>query len=139
MTKNKILAGVIAVVLVVGAAVLLFGNSPKTGNQQSADQYGASGTVTSPDGNIEVGITTTSPKTFTAADVATHNSASSCYTIINGNVYDVTSFASKHPGGAEKVLSLCGKDGSSAFDKQHGGQSKPEVTLATLKIGTLAK
>ena len=137
MTKNKIVAGLVVLVLVAGGAVLLFGNSPKPAGQKAPEQYG-SGTVTSPDGNIQVNVTS-AEKTFTSADVSAHNSAASCYASVNGNVYDVTSYINKHPGGPEKILSLCGKDGSSAFNDQHGGQSKPEAMLATLKIGILAK
>lgn len=74
---------------------------------------------------------------YTMAQVATHNSASSCYTAINGSVYDLTSFIYKHPGGPGAILSLCGTDGTAAFMAQHGGQGRPERELATLKIGTL--
>lgn len=75
---------------------------------------------------------------FTMADVAKHNSGSSCWTAINGNVYDVTSWINQHPGGAQSILSLCGIDGSSAFNGQHGGQRRPEAELATFKIGALS-
>jgi cytochrome b involved in lipid metabolism len=140
MNKNKIIAGVVVLLLLAGGAFMLFGNSQKSADQKTTEQYGSgSGTVTSPDGNIEVTVTPSKEKTFTAADVSSHNSAASCYTSVNENVYDVTSYINKHPGGSEAVLSLCGKDGSSAFNDQHGGQSKPEAMLATLKIGILTK
>jgi len=77
------------------------------------------------------------PKTFTMAEVTTHNSASSCYTTIKGNVYDVTTYIPNHPGGAANILKICGKDGASAFTEQHDGQPKPEQMLASLKIGVL--
>lgn len=84
--------------------------------------------------------TTTAPaKTFTMAEVATHKDATSCYTVIRGNVYDVTSWISQHPGGAEAILSLCGKDGTTAFVDQHGGRPRQENELATFQIGTLAQ
>ncbi len=73
------------------------------------------------------------------AQVKQHNSASSCYTAINGSVYDVTSWINQHPGGASAILSLCGTDGSAAFDAQHGGQRRPESELASFKIGALAQ
>jgi len=69
--------------------------------------------------------------------VAEHADAQSCYTVINGGVYDVTSFANVHKGGSEKILALCGKDGTASFEKKHGGWEKALATLATLKIGTL--
>lgn len=71
------------------------------------------------------------------AQVAEHANEQSCYTVINGGVYDVTSFADVHKGGAEKVLALCGKDGTASFEKKHGGQEKAAATLEGLKIGTL--
>jgi len=37
--------------------------------------------------------------TYTAAEVATHASATDCWVIVRGGVYDVTSFVPKHPGG----------------------------------------
>ncbi len=76
-------------------------------------------------------------KSYTMAEVATHNSASSCWTVVSGKVYDVTSFTSRHPGGAEKIEALCGKDGTSQFMDQHSGDSRPERTLANLSIGVL--
>lgn len=77
--------------------------------------------------------------TYTMAQVEAANSATKCWTSINGNVYDLTSFINKHPGGASKILSLCGTDGTSAFTDQHGGEKRPANELAGLKIGVLAQ
>jgi cytochrome b involved in lipid metabolism len=73
------------------------------------------------------------------AQVAAANGASKCWTVINGNVYDLTTWINQHPGGPEHILSICGKDGTSAFEAQHGGQSQPASILASFKIGTLAQ
>lgn len=81
---------------------------------------------------------TSASSTLTAAEVAAHDSAQSCYTSISGNVYDLTSWISQHPGGPEAILSLCGTDGTAAFEAQHGGERRPNEELATFKIGTLA-
>jgi cytochrome b involved in lipid metabolism len=78
------------------------------------------------------------PKTYTAAQVAKHSSASSCWTIVGKNVYDVTKYVAKHPGGASVIKSMCGKDGSAMFRGQHAGESSPARTLARYRIGTLA-
>lgn len=75
---------------------------------------------------------------YTMAQVKEANSKTKCWTVVNGNVYDLTSYISKHPGGIAQISSICGKDGTTAFTKQHGGKSKPEQTLASLKIGVLA-
>lgn len=82
---------------------------------------------------------TSATPSFTMAQIATHNSASSCYAAVNGSVYDLTSFINRHPGGAARILTLCGTDGTAAFEGQHGGQRRPANELAGLKIGTLAQ
>ncbi|QQS22965.1 cytochrome b5 domain-containing protein [bacterium] len=74
---------------------------------------------------------------YTMADVSAANSGSKCYSAINGSVYDLTEWIPLHPGGAAKIQALCGKDGSSFFNGQHGGQAQQESALAKYKIGTL--
>ena len=44
------------------------------------------------------------------ADVATRNSAKSCYVTLGTKVYDITSFLDDHPGGAELILECGGQD-----------------------------
>lgn len=83
--------------------------------------------------------TQVSVKTFTLADIAKHANASSCYTAVRGTVYDLTNFITKHPGGAENILKICGKDGTSAFTRKHAGRPEPEQELAGHEIGKLAK
>ncbi|MEK9208741.1 MAG: cytochrome b5 domain-containing protein, partial [Patescibacteria group bacterium] len=75
---------------------------------------------------------------YTMAQVAAHNSRSSCWTAINGAVYDVTSFFNAHSGGAGTIEMLCGIDGSALYNGQHGGARKPANELAGFKIGVLA-
>lgn len=74
---------------------------------------------------------------FTMTIVSMHNSAQSCYSVIDKNVYDLTSWINKHPGGSAKILSICGKDATAVFANQHGGEQKPEQILAGFKIGVL--
>ncbi len=75
---------------------------------------------------------------FTAAQVATHASVSSCYSIVNGAVYDLTAWIGQHPGGQSAIKRMCGMDASAAFNGQHGGAARPASELAGFKIGTLA-
>ncbi|MCL5774642.1 MAG: cytochrome b5 domain-containing protein [Patescibacteria group bacterium] len=75
--------------------------------------------------------------TYTLAQVQSADSAQKCWTAINGNVYDLTKWIDQHPGGDKNILKICGKDGTQAFEKQHGGQSKPEQTLKGFQIGIL--
>lgn len=72
---------------------------------------------------------------YTLAEVAEHGDSSSCWTVISGNVYDLTQFIERHPGGARNILRLCGTDGTDAFLGQHGGQERAENTLDEYLIG----
>ena len=77
---------------------------------------------------------------FTVAEVGKHADANSCYSIINDGVYDLTKWISVHPGGAQRILDICGKDGSIAFNKQHGFSKKiMNAVLPRFKVGNLQK
>lgn len=57
-------------------------------------------------------------KSFAPADVASHNSPDKgLYIIIDGSVYDVTTFVDEHPGGAKILKRVAGKDASKQFWK----------------------
>lgn len=75
---------------------------------------------------------------ITRMTIASHNSRQSCWTIINGNVYDLTSWIPQHPGGEQAILQLCGTDGSDTFNGQHGGAPKQAQILSGFKIGVAA-
>lgn len=81
----------------------------------------------------------TSSPSYTLAQIAPHNNTSSCWTAVNGNVYDLTAWINAHPGGDQAIMSMCGIDASDAFNQQHGGQRKPERELASFLIGALTK
>lgn len=48
--------------------------------------------------------------TLSRSEIASHNTAKSCYVTLGNNVYDVTDFLDSHPGGADLVLEYAGKD-----------------------------
>ena len=66
---------------------------------------------------------------YTLADVAKRDSAAECWAAVDGKVYDLTNWIRSHPGGSGAILNLCGKDGTSSFTSQHGGQARPTSTL----------
>ncbi len=74
---------------------------------------------------------------FTVAEVATHTTVESCYTIINGKVYDLTMWVNMHPGGKQAILSLCGIDGTARFQAKHGSSTQANGALARFLIGTV--
>jgi cytochrome b involved in lipid metabolism len=74
---------------------------------------------------------------LTAAEVAKHDSASDCWSIVKGKVYDLTSFVSRHPGGQSEIKAICGRDGSSSFLSQHSGDSQANNQLSGFVLGEL--
>jgi cytochrome b involved in lipid metabolism len=80
----------------------------------------------------------TSDGGITVAEVLKHNSASDCWSVVNGNVYDLTSYVSQHKGGEAVIKAICGKDGTKSFSGQHAGEAKPKTDLSSLLVGPLA-
>jgi cytochrome b involved in lipid metabolism len=69
------------------------------------------------------------------SEIETHNLKSDCWSIVNGNVYNLTSYVKSHPGGASVIANICGKDGSKAFVNQHNTQGKPNNVLSSFLLG----
>lgn len=110
-------------------------------DDEDDDDFKGTGTVTTPVVNPNPPTTTTTTTTsgITLATIAKHNGRSSCWSAVNGSVYDLTSWIPNHPGGEQVILSMCGLDGSDGYNGQHGGSGKPARILGGFKIGTLAK
>jgi alkylation response protein AidB-like acyl-CoA dehydrogenase len=58
-------------------------------------------------------------KRFSAADVASHKTASDLWIIVDEDVYDLTNFQEEHPGGKKILSRVAGKDASKQFWKYH--------------------
>ncbi|TPX40230.1 hypothetical protein SeMB42_g06087 [Synchytrium endobioticum] len=75
-------------------------------------------------------------KQFTATEVAQHSKEEDAWIIIDGNVYDVTSFSDEHPGGKKVLIRVAGKDASKQFHNFHKAEKiLPEYE--NLKIGSI--
>jgi cytochrome b involved in lipid metabolism len=107
--------------------------------QPESEPIPVESTVLAPEGADEVVKEEARAERYTLAEVATHHSAQNCWTVIRGDVYDLTEWVGKHPGGSSAILQLCGIDGTALFEGQHGGSEKQEAMLPTFKIGTLAQ
>lgn len=128
---SNILFLIIASVLVIGIGSFIYiGSTNEKDATDYQEQQAAPQTQTST-------TTQETVKTFTLADVATHNNKESCWSAVNKNVYDLTAWIGNHPGGEKAILSICGKDGSKAFNNKHRGAEKPEQALKSFFIGTL--
>lgn len=82
---------------------------------------------------------TTTQALYTMDQVRANNSNSSCWTVIDGYVYDLTRWISAHPGGPGVIRSLCGVDGTSSFKAQHENQRNPAQRLSSYLLGPLSK
>ncbi len=75
---------------------------------------------------------------FTLEEVAQNNTAESCWAVVDGSVYDLTTWISEHPGGSRVIERLCGTDATATFSNQHSGNSKAAGELDDHLIGKLA-
>jgi cytochrome b involved in lipid metabolism len=76
-------------------------------------------------------------KEISLAEVRLHNLSTDCWTVVGNNVYDVTSFVSRHPAGSSAIKEMCGTNASEDYLGEHSGQQEPEMWLEKLKVGTL--
>lgn len=74
---------------------------------------------------------------LTSCPVQQHRSSESCWVILYGNVYDVTSFVPEHPGGSKIILQLAGQDATEEYDPIHPPGTLEESLPASAKLGTI--
>ena len=108
----------------------------------AAAEGGGDGAATSGEGGASPAPTRSASiggaAVFSMTQVAAHSTQSDCWAAIDGEVYDLTAWIGQHPGGPERITKICGKDGSSAYDGQHSGQTEPAQDLAEFQIGTVS-
>ena len=78
--------------------------------------------------NITPSPTVTDTK-LTPAEITKHNTTSDCWIIVNSKVYNISGYASSHPGGTRNIANYCGKESTNAFDTK-GGNGNPHSTSA---------
>jgi cytochrome b involved in lipid metabolism len=148
--KVYILVGLVVAIIVLGGALYYLNKNKSTQNVENTTiqpipvEVNEQIVTSSKETSAKVETTTETESTseseekyYTMEEVQKHNSRESCWTVVRGEVYDLTAWIDKHPGGADKILKLCGKDGTQGFEKVHGGQEKPEKALEKFEIGKL--
>jgi Cytochrome b5-like Heme/Steroid binding domain len=145
--KNLIWIPIVLGIVLVGGLVAFFvipKNSTTLGSQTSSQISANTDKDIQPVPKGSAQTQSTTPSTnmvkMTAADVATHNSESSCYVSYQKEVYDLTSFINRHDGGSEAILNNCGKNIDSLSAVHPGGNfSSPKVQKAikSLVVGDL--
>ncbi|MFA6257429.1 MAG: cytochrome b5 domain-containing protein [Candidatus Paceibacterota bacterium] len=84
----------------------------------------------------------TSPLVLSMTELVKHNSSQSCWLLISGKIYNVTTYLNQHPGNASTILPTCGKDATVAYDTKGRPNGSPhsnnaETLLANYFIGNL--
>lgn len=73
--------------------------------------------------------------TYTLAQVQQHRTATDCWTLVDGGVYNLTGFITRHEGGRGVVEYMCGIDATAAFMSEHKGNAKATATLSVFRMG----
>lgn len=75
--------------------------------------------IVAPDGpvNVPAVIQPATTATYTLSNLSQHNNETSCWTAINGKIYDITPFISSHPAGVSAIMKGCGVDATRIYDR----------------------
>jgi|BarGraNGADG00312_2_1021985.scaffolds.fasta_scaffold06890_4 cytochrome b involved in lipid metabolism len=103
------------------------GTSPQSSSVVAGSQTGT-----------QVAAQTLAVKKYKMSTVKKHHTRSNCWSVVGKNVYKLTSFISKHPGGSKRIIAMCGKNATAKFRGQHGTGGRANSTLKKYKIGVLA-
>ncbi|XP_052147469.1 cytochrome b5 isoform X1 [Oryza glaberrima] len=66
-------------------------------------------------------------KLYSLEEAARHNTADDCWVVVDGKIYDVTKYLDDHPGGADVLLEVTGKDAKEEFDDAGHSESAKEL------------
>ncbi|PIM99080.1 Cytochrome b5 [Handroanthus impetiginosus] len=61
-------------------------------------------------------------KLYTMEEASQHNTSDDCWVVVDGKVYDVTTYLDEHPGGDDVLLGAAGQDATEEFED--AGHSK---------------
>jgi cytochrome b involved in lipid metabolism len=89
-------------------------------------------------GTAPAKATTLAVKKYKMSTVKKHKTRKNCWSVVGKNVYKLTAFVSKHPGGSSRIVAMCGKNATTKFRGQHGTGGSANSKLAKYKIGVLA-
>jgi len=75
-------------------------------------------------------------KLYTMQEASEHNTKDDCWVVIDGKVYDVSSYLDEHPGGDDVVLVATGRDATDDFEDAGHSEEAKEL-MQTFCIGEL--
>lgn len=111
--------------------------TPTSTTNTTSTKSSTTTTTTAPNKPVPTTTPKDTPKTYSMDEVREANTPEKCWTVVRGEIYDLTAWIAKHPGGDKAILQLCGTDGTEKFVNKHGGNPKQENVLAGYEIGKL--
>ncbi|MFA6270068.1 MAG: cytochrome b5 domain-containing protein [Candidatus Paceibacterota bacterium] len=120
-------------VAIIVAGLLVHDKNTKAVNSSNTGGVNQVGNIT----GVRAGVTTL---TLSQSELIEHNSYSSCWLLISGKIYDVTTYLNSHPGGEAEILKTCGTDATVIYDNRDNTgrhSSNARAMLADYYIGDL--
>jgi L-lactate dehydrogenase (cytochrome) len=74
---------------------------------------------------------------LSAEEVSKHDRADDLWTVVDGVIYDLTTFASQHPGGAAIILRYAGRDATTAYSQVHAPSLIKGAVASSRQVGLL--
>jgi L-lactate dehydrogenase (cytochrome) len=74
---------------------------------------------------------------ISAPEVAVHKTADDLWTVVDGEVYDLTEFAPEHPGGLDILVRYAGRDATAAYAAVHSASLIKNTLPTSKRIGRL--
>jgi cytochrome b involved in lipid metabolism len=141
MSKSSSIVIFLVIVIVLIGGITLVANKTQapTGENMFPGGTSAGSESINPSANETSTTSSTTMGSYTLDQVAMHKTQTDCWTAINGKVYNLTPFVTKHPGGVDNIIKVCGIDGTTLFANQHDSQKNPNTALSMMQIGVLVK
>lgn len=114
-------------------------SSSSTQTSSEVSSVSSSLAIVSSQSSIAASVTP-AVKTVTTSQLAANKSSGSCWVSYKKKVYNVSSYLSKHPGGRQELLNVCGQQIDSLSNGHSGGSfgsSKIQNILGDFFVGNL--
>ena len=138
---KKTVAVFIVLYVVAMGTMVGWGFIEKQSKENTSPPPPTQNNANNPISNTQAENTQSVSNIYSAAEVSKHKTKNDCWIVINSKVYNVTNYLDFHPGGADMILMVCGKDATKEYSTQ-GGRGKPhsakaDAQLANYLIGKL--
>lgn len=134
-TSPMLIGGIVLTILLIGGGFFLFSGKNNSGDSQStliptnAQKQAISDTPS-------LASPTPVTQAYTLEEVATHNTETDCWMVIEGKVYDATMFIPTHPGG-KAIIKGCGTNATTLFTERPTNNKGPHPSQAIEKLKEL--